>query len=275
MMKEQRVFFRRINKAWLLVLALVLLLPNFLPFHLTEMASPKKIAEAFDPASVQHYRTVVNIRNAVDKAANERNISVRSLAYAEILNDVVQQRFYHGYSHYALNENWMAAVAGYLVWNHLSAIVIPDDLLKYPMAACSQQSLLMMQLLRNKGIPVRKVGFAHHFALEAKFDNQWYYFDTDMEPDFDSYTRASYEHLQKQGAIEKIYRSRLSAQQIPWVFANLQYEENYAGAPNATLFHIVTKALSRFLWILPFGLWLNSFLVYRRRPIRNLLQLSK
>ena len=40
----------------------------------------------------------------------------------------------------------------------------------------------MMSILRNKGLAYRKVGFPHHYALEVYVNDQWYYFDPNMEP---------------------------------------------------------------------------------------------
>jgi hypothetical protein len=48
---------------------------------------------------------------------------------------------------------------GEFVWSHLSAIVLPEDILKYPMAACSQQSIIMMECFKKIGVDYRKVGF--------------------------------------------------------------------------------------------------------------------
>ncbi|MBL0337301.1 MAG: hypothetical protein IPP73_18825 [Chitinophagaceae bacterium] len=69
----------------------------------------------------------------------------------------------------------------------LSAIVIPDDILEYPYAACSQQSIILMELLKQKGFTTRKVGFqgktTGHFCFEVFYGNGWHFYDPDMEPD--------------------------------------------------------------------------------------------
>lgn len=46
-------------------------------------------------------------------------------------------------------------------------LFIPDDIMQYPMAACSQQSIVLMEFFRKKSIPYRKIGFDHYFELEG------------------------------------------------------------------------------------------------------------
>jgi hypothetical protein len=58
--------------------------------------------------------------------------------YVRLVDKTLKDRFYHGYSHYSWWHNYMAYLAGKFVWSDLSAIVLPDDILKYPHAACSQ-----------------------------------------------------------------------------------------------------------------------------------------
>ncbi len=118
----------------------------------------------------------------VNTQANEQAIKKNSLAYFEVLSSLVRKRFYHAYSHYSLKENWIAAVAGKFSLYDLSAIVIPDDIMQYPMAACSQQSIVMMDCFKRLGMPFRKVGMTGHYACEGFIENGWYYFDTDKEP---------------------------------------------------------------------------------------------
>ena len=81
----------------------------------------------------------------------------------------------------------MAIYLAPFIKKDLSAIVIPNDILKQPMAACSQQSIIGMEVFKRKGFKVRKVGFFYdgyggHFCFEAFFYNRWHFFDPDLEP---------------------------------------------------------------------------------------------
>ena len=46
------------------------------------------------------------------------------------VSDIVKKRFYHGLSEYSIKDNWIAYIGGKLFWNHLVAIVDPDDIIK-------------------------------------------------------------------------------------------------------------------------------------------------
>jgi hypothetical protein len=246
-----------------LLLSGVLLLPNFLNVHLQALPGSGHSWEIYNPQIAKKLRSVAQMEAALDAEANARKLSVRDTAYGNTAARIVSERFFHGYSHYALNENWIASLAGKLVWDHLSAIVLPDDVLQYSMAACSQQSIVLMELFRRKGINYRRVGFEHHYLLEGKFAGNWYLFDPDMEPDFSVVAHNSYDSLRQQGALIKIYHNQLDAAGISWAMANSSYgKENAAPAPYAAIFHQVTKVLSRTLWLLPL---LFLFLVWIRQ----------
>jgi len=57
--------------------------------------------------------------------------------------------------------------------------------MKHPMAACSQQSMVLIEIFKRNGTDFRKITFDHHFTVEADIERQWRYFDTDIEPKFD------------------------------------------------------------------------------------------
>lgn len=97
------------------------------------------------------------------------------MPYPEIVNEVVKRRFYHGYSYFHWRDNYMAYLLSFVTKPDAHAIVLPDDILRYPYGACSQQAIVMMALLQRKGFPVRKVGLYDpeagygHFVLEAQY----------------------------------------------------------------------------------------------------------
>jgi len=89
-------------------------------------------------------------------------------------SQILRGRFYHGYSYYELGQNSLGYLFAPLIKKDLSAIVIPNDIFKHPMAACSQQSIVGMEVFKTKGIKVRKIGFfadgyGGHFLFEALF----------------------------------------------------------------------------------------------------------
>ncbi|MDP2337800.1 MAG: hypothetical protein Q8N05_15410, partial [Bacteroidota bacterium] len=145
---------------------------------------------------------------------------------------------------------------GKFIWYDLSAIVIPDDIMQYPMAACSQQSIVLMGFFRKKNIPYRKISFDHHFALEGFINGQWLYFDADLELDFPGGKRRSFAYLLEGDNLKELYKNVLPPDQIPSLLGNPFYGKiNEYPAPRAWLFHRITALLSHWLWIIPLILY--------------------
>jgi hypothetical protein len=92
----------------------------------------------------------------------------QSLEYSELLTALIRKRFYHGYSYYAAGNNWIAWMAGTVLWDHLHALVIPDDILKHPMAACSQQSIVLAAAFQQAGVAYREVDLNGHFCWKEE-----------------------------------------------------------------------------------------------------------
>lgn len=193
--------------------------------------------------------------------------------YPGIVSEVIRKRFYHGYSYYSAKTNPMAVVFAPLIKKGASAIVIPDDIIKYPMAACSQQSIVGMEIFKRKGYQVRRVLMddtvtqSGHFAYEVFYANGWHYFDTDQEPDvtlLKEFDRPSVAFLALHPEIvERAYRNKSD----PALFKRLI--ESYKTGPvnkfpalNAYIFQEATKFLTYFGWALT---WLLMILIKRRK----------
>src|SRR5688572_7547828 len=84
--------------------------------------------EEYDPSYFSRFQTIESILKDADQKFGKGN---RSLDYYNHIATILRKRFYHGFSHYSFGENALAYFSGY-VWDHLSAIVIPDDILKHP-----------------------------------------------------------------------------------------------------------------------------------------------
>lgn len=136
--------------------------------------------EQYDPACFNKFQTVQSIINYADSCMgiSEKN----TMRYYNFIARILKLRFYHGYSRYSAGDNPLAFFAGSHIWKNLSAIVIPDDIMKHPMAACSQQAIVLMEIFRRNNISYRKVAFKNHYAIEGFIENEWRYFDTNMEP---------------------------------------------------------------------------------------------
>lgn len=241
---------------YLLLISFLLLVPNFFPGHLIELPESMVKEVDFDPVLTKRIQDMDDLENFVDSTVTARGIIFESEEYADLLSSIVRLRFFHSYSHYSLRENWLAAVAGRFFWYDLSAIVIPDDILQYPMAACSQQSIVLMEFFKRKRLPFRKIGFDGHFAVEGNMNGLWLYFDTNLKPEFPDGKRTSLSYLLKDDNLKELYMNVLRPEQIPTALGHPYYGKiNELPAPQASLFHHATGFLSHWLWLIPLLLY--------------------
>lgn len=198
--------------------------------------------EEYDPTYFNRFQNIQGIVNYSDSclSSEKRN----TLAYYNFTAGTIRKRFYHGYSHYQFSDNPLSYLAGICIWDDLSAIVIPDDIMKHPMAACSQQSIVLMEVFRRNHIPYRKVDFGSHFAVEGFIENQWRFFDPDMEPRLDS-TRPSLDTLVASNKIDLAYANSGLSRADLYKILNHPKEGGVDENPalRATLFHKICLLL--------------------------------
>ncbi len=189
--------------------------------------------------------------------------------YTTLVSSVIRKRFYHGYSYYGFKNNYLAFLFSKATRPGYSAVVIPDDILKYSFAACSQQSIVMMEVLKAKGLKTRKISFqgktaGGHFCFEVFYKNNWHFYDTNMEPDeavLNAINRPGIAFLASHpDVLLNAYRHH-AKEKVLDVFLNYSYGQvDKFPAPNALLFHKITKTLSYTIWIF----FLAGFLLVRR-----------
>lgn len=239
-------------RSFLFVLSALLLLPNFLHSDL-QSNLPYDQLEKFDP-SLLYLNSIPALESHIDSIVAEKQLAPQSFDQVLTIANVVKYRFYHGFSHLSLHENWMAALAGKWIKPDHACKVFPNQILQHANAACSQQEIVMMEVLRRKKIKYRPVFFPHHYALEVFVEGKWYYFDPNMEPQIKREERALEYWNHHADSLKRHYDTRR--------FNNLDYqfgknftatngEENEVPAPNARLFHTITAILSKTLWLLP------------------------
>lgn len=204
--------------------------------HALSAVHPQNLKEHYDPSFYYRFQSINDMIAEADEcfSPSER----QTLLYFEYINSIIEKRFYHGFSYYTLADNPLIFLGGSFIWSHLSAIVIPDDIMKHPMAACSQQSIVLMEVFRRKGIDFRKVGFDHHFALEGKINGRWYFFDPNREPLFAS-NRQSLKELLAGKDFYSIYKNpNMGVTESKFTLSNPYYGKiNAPAAPRVALLH--------------------------------------
>ncbi len=209
--------------------------------------------------------------DSVVAASNETKI------FPDVVSDVIRQKFYHGYSYYTKENNLLAVLGENIVGNAAAAIVLPDDIVKYPYAACSQQSIVGMELFRRKGYDVRKVAmydsleFGGHFTYEVYYDGSWHYFDTNQEPDrtiLKKYRYPSVAFLAKHPYIvAQAYRMRKHPDSFERLVLNFKVGKiNKEPAPNARLYQQVTKFFNVFGWLVVLAIY-GGFILWSRKKV--------
>lgn len=209
--------------------------------------------EKYDP-SLAYINSIPLLTNHIDSLAAIAHVQPNSYEYVHIVVSVIKYRFYHGFSHFTLQENWIAALGGKYVEEGLACKVQPDDILQHGNAACSQQSIVMMAVLRAKNISYRKIGFPHHYALEVCINNKWSFFDANMEPTMTEQQRLASHWQYKNDSLKQYYDGNRFTDLDYKFGVGLMAEKgaiNDVPAFNARLFQGVTNWTSKLLFILP------------------------
>jgi hypothetical protein len=237
---------------------------------LESKASDKNLNEAFDK-SLGRLNTIALLNEYIDSCALAQKVAANSKAEVFLVNDVIERKFYHGYSYYTQKDNFLAYLAGEYVWDHLSAIVLPDDIVKHGMAACSQQAMVMMEVLSLRGYKVRNLGLTGHYILEVFYDNAWHIFDPNHEPKYQGIPHDSLDAFLENGLISESYSRTLTPERVKEVFTNIQVGQVDAEpAKNARLFHSVTKAVSQYFILILIGFLLTLLYFFKKRKQKKL-----
>lgn len=238
------------TKALLISLSVLLLIPNFIKKDINGESTYNKV-ERFDP-HLGNINSIDKLEKYVDAEAAIKHININSEKYAALLAYIISCRFYHGFSHFSLSENWMASLGEKVFGYGLASKVDPDDIMEHPYAACSQQAIVMMAVLKRKNIDYRKVGFPHHYALEAKIDNNWYYFDPNMEPDI---TLSERLHENWNGSNDKLKKYYTKHGNVNWEFGNHEEAQfgvtNEVPAKHVSIFQHITGLICKVIWCVP------------------------
>ena len=238
-------------KLLLIAISALLLLPNFFNVHLEE--KPKYDHKELYNPGLAYINSTEKLIQVSDSIANRNNIPQNSFEYAVMVAQILRNRFYHGFSKFPLNRNWIAAVGEHIFGYGLACIVEPDDILKYSFGGCSQQSIVLMEVMKRKNVPYRFVGFPHHYATELRFNNNWYFFDPNMEPKIPDTDRLESKWKCCAGNLKKYYDTT-RFKNLDWILGtdNVTFGiVNAAPAPHAELFQTTTKYLSKTLWLFP------------------------
>jgi hypothetical protein len=264
------VFFKRKGYIVFGFLFFISIVPFLFPF--TASNAVKKVhTELFNP-KLSYINSLNKAVFYTDSVYSTYNLPQFDTAkYVHIASKFTKERFFHGLSTYSVSENWIALVCSKLIWNHLSAIVSANDILKYNSGLCSQQTIVFLEILKNKNIGFRTVGLGYkqgpgHFLCEVKFKGTWHIFDVNKEPRWEriigSNNSMNY-YMQNKDSLFLVYDGKLDRKVYNKIMEKVVYgDANEFPAKNMLLFHQVTKLLT---YVIPIIFLLLSFWFYKKR----------
>lgn len=204
---------------------------------------------------LSRFKSIEDITAHIDGiyAATHTSSEIDTLAYVKATSDIVKKRFYHGLSEYSLRDNWISYIGAKLFWNHLNAIVEPDDVLDYNKGLCSQQAIVFLEILKRKGIKTRWIGLGYkegpgHFLAEVYYQGKWHLYDVNLEPKWERVTNhhesIAY-YKQYPDTLFLAYEGIISRNLFDKIMEKVQYGEvNEFPAKNMLLFHRITKIVT-------------------------------
>lgn len=247
---------------------------SILPFFGRLIQQEKQVSvknELFTP-ELARLNSVDKMVNYADSVYSSVHTSVfDTAAYVHIVSRVVREKFYHGLSQYTVSENWIGWLSGKLLWSHLSAIVIPDDILKHSDGLCSQQTIVFMEVLKRSHINVRSVGLGYkegpgHFLCEVHYLGSWRLHDVTVEPQWKNvagYHESMAYYLDHKDSLYTVYKNRMQKDIFDKITEKATYGKvNEFPARNMLIFQTTTKALT---YLFPLFCLLMSFRLYRSR----------
>ncbi len=227
--------------------------------------------EKYKKELFEKIKNLKQLNSYLHKKAKDNNISKNDLAFLNLASDIVKERFYYdGYSFYESSENIILYYLGKYVWEDFAAIVVPDDILKKEHAACSQQSIVLMELVKMNGFQVRKVGLNRHFALEAKLKGNWYFFDPTFEPNFKNKRKSLKFLMKNKESLFVKYSHKMSNKETEALFSSIRYGKiNQFPAYKMILVHKFCKFYLKNLLILSLILLFSVFLINKKTTYLN------
>ncbi|MBP9070537.1 MAG: hypothetical protein KBG47_13580 [Bacteroidia bacterium] len=247
-----------------------------LPFILKMPSNDRTILKDHDlfDEKLNTIRCVDDLVGYTEKLSN--STSFDTIQFVEDLSRIIKLRFKHGLANYSLSDNWIAALSGKCIWDHLAAIVDADDILKHNEGLCSQQTIVFLQALKQKGIQARSVGLGKkegpgHFISEVKYRGDWHTYDVSLEPEWSKVNmphQSMEYYCTNKDSLFKVYQSHMPMELFNTLMNTVDHGEvGKFPAKRMHLFHRSTYIVTIILPYLCLILFVNAF--YKRRRSKN------
>lgn len=250
-------------------LALVFTIPLVLKTnHNIRIAYNKK--ELFN----QNLNTINSIPKAINfinyRTGSKDGIPFDTINYVNEASNFVKQRFVFGLSRYSYLDNWIACLCNDVAWDHFSAIVNPNDIIKHNQGICSQQTIVFLEILKKKNINTRHVGLGNqvtgpgHFLCEVNYNNGWHIYDVTTEPNWfklsNHHNSIDY-YAKNLDSLYLLYSHRYEKKMISSLFTKVSYGAlNEFPAKKMLIFHQITLILT---YVIPLFFLFMAYMNYK------------
>ena len=250
-------------------ISLILFLFFAYSFLLTGNSSQNELSSMHENMANEIYDPEIGSINSLQ--ALKKNIQIiveqENLSGIEIpiyIDDLLRKKFMHGSSSINTKGNWLLQVADTILIDELAFSFSAEDVAMHNRAICSQQAILFQELIADFGFEYESVGFNvpllefkevsgdkefNHFASAVKVDNNWYYFDSNLEPIYDRKNHLVYSELLigQSERLTELYPSYKWAEITEGMI--YRSSRNTFPAPTGLLIQQISKVLSFFSWI--------------------------
>ena len=189
----------------------------------------------------------------IDSSYSSQYQTFDSIRYLQVTENFVKRKFYHGNAVFSWKENWICWILGKTIWSHFNSVVAPEEVIKHSQAMCSQQTMVFIYLMKQKGYQYRYAYLFSksrgHFCCEIWQGAVWHFVDVDMEPHWErtkGLANISLEKSIKNNSLETIYDSGYSfIKEVVNNNSKVKYEEINKNLGNTMIFfQQITKILS-------------------------------
>ena len=173
------------------------------------------------------------------------------------LENLLRARFYYGYARYSFRENWVAWLAARTIDADLDAKTNAREIIESSWASCSQQAIVVQEVLRRMKLPYASVLFPNHFTAAVQIDGIWYVVDPWEPLERDRSHLFALSDWQSAKARAQFLSPAALAVWEPALAARIPQlaHVNRHPAPTMAWFHPLSQLLSNWLWV-PALLWL-------------------
>ncbi|SVD91513.1 uncharacterized protein METZ01_LOCUS444367, partial [marine metagenome] len=254
-------FFRLFFSLGLLLLALPiflnissLMLGNSDSKHILPV--PESSNEIYD----KNFESINNLESL--KSLIRSEIDSRNYEGIEIpifIDDIIRKKYFHQTAYLATDTNWVLKIFDFLFPSkEFLTAMDPKHLVKKNHGICNQQAIIFQEVIKDYEFQFASIGFDikipeqgnfGHFVSAVKIEENWFYFDSNMEPDYDRSDPSIFSRVLEadKGLLKKLYPeynfSLVNKGMI--IFRDL----NTFPAKKGVMFQKITQFLSDFSWI--------------------------